>query len=117
MSRSIHRLSARRVETEKAVGKHSDGGNLWLLITKDGSKRWVFAYERNKKRHEMGLGSASDISLARARELAAERLAALDAKIAELEAARMSLRRLARECGASEEGPCPIIAAFEGEGG
>jgi len=54
---------------------------------------------------------------ARARELAAERLAALDAKIAELEAARMSLRRLARECGASEEGPCPIIAAFEGEGG
>lgn len=51
---------------------------------------------------------------ARARELAAERLAALDAKIAELEAARMSLRRLARECGASEEGPCPIISAFEG---
>src|SRR3546814_14562547 len=40
---------------------------------------------------------------ARARELAAERLAALDAKIAELEAARMSLRRLARVCGASEE--------------
>jgi MerR family mercuric resistance operon transcriptional regulator len=54
---------------------------------------------------------------ARARELAAERLAALDAKIAELEAARASLRRLARECGASEEGPCPIIAAFGGEGG
>lgn len=48
MLRSIDQLSARRVETEKAVGKHSDGGNLWLLNTKDGSKRWVFAYERNK---------------------------------------------------------------------
>lgn len=72
MSRSINRLSARRVETEKTIGKHADGGNLWLHITKDGSRRWVFAYERNKKRHEMGLGAASDISLARARELAAE---------------------------------------------
>lgn len=50
---------------------------------------------------------------ARARELAAERLVALDAKIAELETARLSLRRLARQCGASEKGPCPIIAAFE----
>lgn len=51
---------------------------------------------------------------ARARELASERIAALDAKIAELEAARAALERLARQCHASEEGPCPIIAAFEG---
>ncbi|WP_298400096.1 MerR family transcriptional regulator [Sphingobium sp.] len=51
---------------------------------------------------------------ARARELAAERIAALDLKIAELQAARGALMRLARQCHASEEGPCPIIAAFEG---
>jgi MerR family mercuric resistance operon transcriptional regulator len=51
---------------------------------------------------------------ARARELAAERLAALDSKIAELQAARDALRRLASACHASEEGPCPIISAFEG---
>ncbi|KMS58426.1 MULTISPECIES: MerR family transcriptional regulator [Sphingobium] len=51
---------------------------------------------------------------ARARALAADRIAALDAKIAELQAARSALERLARECHASEEGPCPIIAAFEG---
>lgn len=50
---------------------------------------------------------------ARARELAAERLEALDAKIAELEAARAALRRLAAACGASSAGPCPIIASFE----
>lgn len=49
----------------------------------------------------------------RARELATERLAALDGKIAELQAARDSLRRLASACHASEEGPCPIISAFE----
>lgn len=50
----------------------------------------------------------------RARELAAERLAALDLKIAELKAARDSLRRLANACHASQDGPCPIISAFEG---
>lgn len=50
----------------------------------------------------------------RARELASERIAALDAKIAELDAARKSLRKLAQECSAGASGPCPIIAAFEG---
>ncbi len=49
---------------------------------------------------------------ARARDLARERIAALDAKIAELTAARASLERLAGECGASKSGPCPIIASF-----
>jgi MerR family mercuric resistance operon transcriptional regulator len=49
----------------------------------------------------------------RARELARERIAALDAKIAELAGARSALEKLAHECAASEEGPCPIIAAFE----
>lgn len=49
----------------------------------------------------------------RARALATERIAALDAKIAELQAARDSLRRLAHECGSTSKGPCPIIAAFE----
>jgi len=50
---------------------------------------------------------------ARARALAAERVAALDAKIAELQAARASLARLAQACAASDMGPCPIIEAFE----
>lgn len=49
---------------------------------------------------------------ARARALAAERLTALDLKIAELEAARASLRHLAHECAHSNEGPCPILASF-----
>ncbi len=49
----------------------------------------------------------------RARELAAERIAALDVKIAQLQSARDALHKLARQCHASEEGPCPIIAAFE----
>jgi MerR family transcriptional regulator, mercuric resistance operon regulatory protein len=53
---------------------------------------------------------------ARARELATERIAALDAKLKELSRAREALARLARECAGGGAGPCPIIAAFEGEG-
>jgi MerR family transcriptional regulator, mercuric resistance operon regulatory protein len=49
----------------------------------------------------------------RARALAAERIAALDARIAELTTARDSLAKLARECGAGGKGPCPILAAFD----
>ena len=48
----------------------------------------------------------------RARELAATRIKALDAKIAELKDARAALSRLARECGEDRAGPCPIIASF-----
>lgn len=50
---------------------------------------------------------------ARARELATERVAALDAQIAEMKAARDALARLADECGSGAAGACPIITAFE----
>ena len=51
----------------------------------------------------------------RARMLAAERLEALDRTIADLEAARAALRRLASACAASDSGPCPIIYTLQGE--
>jgi MerR family mercuric resistance operon transcriptional regulator len=50
---------------------------------------------------------------ARVRELAGARLAALDARIAELQAARAALERLRGACAARGKGPCPIIAAFD----
>jgi MerR family mercuric resistance operon transcriptional regulator len=50
---------------------------------------------------------------ARARELAQQRIAALDKQIAELETARASLRKLARACSAGPAGACPILMAFE----
>jgi MerR family transcriptional regulator, mercuric resistance operon regulatory protein len=52
---------------------------------------------------------------ARVRALAASRVAALDARVAELTAARDALARLARACAAGEAGPCPILQAFEGD--
>ncbi|WP_340313356.1 MerR family transcriptional regulator [Rhizorhabdus argentea] len=49
----------------------------------------------------------------RVRALAQARVAALDAKIAELQAVRKSLGRLADECASGSGGPCPILTAFE----
>jgi len=51
---------------------------------------------------------------ARVRELAAERLAALDERIAELERSRDALERLRSTCASGKKGPCPIIEAFDG---
>lgn len=50
---------------------------------------------------------------ARARDLAQSRIAALDAKIAELQAARTALAGLAHACGDAANGPCPILTAFD----
>lgn len=64
-------------------------------------------------RELLELDSSHDRS--RARELARERLEDLDRKIAELQHARQSLARLARECAVGDKGPCPIIASFEAD--
>jgi MerR family mercuric resistance operon transcriptional regulator len=50
---------------------------------------------------------------ARARSMASERVAALDAKIAELKRARDALKRLATECGRGAPGRCPILTSFD----
>jgi MerR family mercuric resistance operon transcriptional regulator len=49
----------------------------------------------------------------RARELARERIADLDRKIEEMQAARAGLSKLLHACSAGDKGPCPIITAFE----
>lgn len=71
MARLINRLTARKVETLTRVGMHADGGGLYLSTT-NGGRRWVFIFRWDGKRREMGLGSAREVSLARARELASE---------------------------------------------
>lgn len=49
---------------------------------------------------------------ARARQLAQIRLAALEARICELQSARNALQRLATECGKGGTAPCPILESF-----
>jgi integrase len=67
MARQIHRLSARSAATLKAIGRHSDGNGLYLNISSNGGRRWVFLYRRDGKLKEKGLGGAGSVSLADAR--------------------------------------------------
>ena len=50
---------------------------------------------------------------AEVRRLARQRIAALDARIAQMTASRAALARLADLCAASKSGPCPILSAFD----
>lgn len=47
-----------------------------------------------------------------ARALAETRIAAIDERIATLQAMRAALHNLAQDCARGAPGPCPIIAAF-----
>ncbi|RIJ24265.1 MerR family transcriptional regulator [Henriciella barbarensis] len=49
----------------------------------------------------------------RAREIALGRVAALDAEISALQAARLSLVKLSNACAEGPSGPCPILSAFD----
>jgi integrase len=63
-------LTTRKVETGKP-GKYSDGGNLYLIVSGTGSRKWVLRFTWRGKAKEMGLGSAASVPLADARERAA----------------------------------------------
>ena len=64
------RLTARKVETAKR-GKYSDGGNLYLIVSPSGSRKWVLRFTWHGRAREMGLGSVDRVPLADAREKAA----------------------------------------------
>ena len=63
-------LTARKVDTAKP-GKYSDGGNLYLIVSRSGSRKWVLRFTWRGRAKEMGLGGAASVPLADAREKAA----------------------------------------------
>ena len=64
------KLTALFVKSTAKTGKHGDGGGLYLIVGESGSKRWELRIQKNRKRHDFGLGSLSDVSLKMAREKA-----------------------------------------------
>jgi integrase len=69
MSHAINRLSASTLRSAP-VGKHADGGGLWLVKRPDGGAQWVQRVTPHGRRREMGLGAYPDVSLKEAREAA-----------------------------------------------
>ena len=72
MVRTIGRLNAKEVEKKVAPGLYGDGGGLTLQITKAGVKSWLYRYMINGKAHGMGMGPVHTVTLAEARQKAAE---------------------------------------------
>lgn len=78
MARSVNKLSVVLINKLSSPGYYGDGGGLWLRVSKDVSKSWVFRFTMAGRRREMGLGALHTISLGMAREkaLACRRLLA-----------------------------------------
>ncbi len=74
MPKKLHNaLTAVTVKNARA-GRYADGGGLQLLVKDSGARSWVYRYRFNGKDRDIGLGTAGEygISLAKARDLAAE---------------------------------------------
>lgn len=68
----LHKLTARMVALASKPGRLSDGGNLYLAVSRSGAKSWTFFYEKGGRQREAGLGSAAAVTLAEARAKASE---------------------------------------------
>jgi hypothetical protein len=55
MARKINRLTARAVATITENGRHADGGGLYLKLSPNGGRRWVFLFRWHGKPTEIWL--------------------------------------------------------------
>lgn len=69
MAAGLNRIKNPIAAKALGLGKHADGGGLYLYHTKAG-RSWIMRYTIGGKRHELGLGSFDTVSLAGAREQA-----------------------------------------------
>jgi hypothetical protein len=87
--RNSKRLSAMRVAHATKPGRYADGAGLYLQVSQSETRTrqsragrasvsrpptraWIFRFMRNGVPRHMGLGSARDVTLSEARDLAAE---------------------------------------------
>ena len=69
--RRLFRLTDRMCR-QAGPGRHGDGGGLYLHVRKALSRSWVVRIVHRGRRRDFGIGSYPDVSLAEARETAAE---------------------------------------------
>lgn len=83
---AAEKLTALRVEKIKNPGYYGDGKGLWIRVKTTGAKSWMYRFMRQGKQREMGLGPYPEISLADARQLAADARALVKRGIDPIEA-------------------------------
>ncbi|MBP0463597.1 tyrosine-type recombinase/integrase [Roseomonas sp. PWR1] len=104
MATTLNRLAAKSLVSLPA-GKHHDGGGLYLEV-RGASRAFLFRYTLDGRARWMGLGPFPDISLARARELAAEARGLVAERKDPIEAraaSRQAQQRAARSVGDAAE--------------
>src|ERR1700730_2525797 len=94
------KLSAVEVAKVKAPAELHDGGGRYLRVSRTATKSWVFRFQRDGRRRDMGLGPYPDISLADARTRASthrrqlhDGIDPLDAKEAQRRVERASVAK------------------------
>jgi Arm DNA-binding domain len=68
----VKHLSAAAVGRLKKRGRYAVGHGAYLQISEWGTRSWLFRYIRNGKARHVGMGSATYVTLAEAREKAFE---------------------------------------------
>ncbi len=98
MGGGTNKLTDRAVRSKKAPGRYGDGLGLWLQISPEGGKSWLYRYMLDGKARMMGLGRYPDFSLEEARQKAMECRRLLKEKKDPIEErdAKHALDRLAR---------------------
>ncbi|WP_294212388.1 integrase arm-type DNA-binding domain-containing protein [uncultured Sphingomonas sp.] len=66
------KLTALKVKALKEPGRHPDGDGLYLLVKASGARSWMLRAQVDGKRRDFGLGSEKDVTLAEARDRAAD---------------------------------------------
>jgi integrase len=72
MARTIGKLTALKVDKAKQPGMYGDGGGLYLRVTEDAAKNWIFRFMLNGRPRWMGMGPLHTVNLAEARKRAGE---------------------------------------------
>ena len=68
------KLTTKFVENVTKAGKYYDQHGLFLRVRPSGAKKWLQRYTINGRRREIGLGSATTVSVAKARRNAHDNL-------------------------------------------
>ena len=71
MSIERNKLNPLRIKALTEPGLYHDGRGLYLRIGPSGAKSWIFRYMIDGKRHDLGMGTIYDTTLAEARDEAA----------------------------------------------
>ena len=82
-------LKAKQIEHAKE-GMHADGGGLYLRVQASGAKSWIFRFQLNGRRREMGIGTLDMKSAPDARAEAAQYTAQVRTGVDPIEARKLS---------------------------